>query len=313
MSVHKPVLLKESIEALNLKEGDTAVDATLGGGGHAVEILKRIGRQGTLAAIDWDSDAIENFKKERALLISEFPKIIFVKDNFANLKNILGSLKIDSVRAILADLGFSSNQMEDAGRGLSFRVDGPLDMRLDKNSAMTAKDVINSYSEKELENILTRFGEERYAKRIVAEIIKTRRLKKIETAGMLSEIVIHSVPPRYRHSKIHPATRTFQAIRIEVNKELENLTRFISQAMDLLLPGGRLAVISFHSLEDRIIKRAYKANAGGCICPEEAVICECRHQPAVRIVTKKPVTPSYEEVISNSRSRSAKLRVCEKL
>lgn len=313
MSVHKPVLLKESIEALNLKEGDTAVDATLGGGGHTLEILEKIGSQGTLVAIDWDSDAVGNFKKEHERIFSEFPRLIIVRDNFVNIKNILAGLNIKSVNGILADLGYSSNQMEDASRGLSFRSDGPLDMRMDRSLSLTAKDVVNTYSEKELEDVIKRFGEERYARKIAAEIVKNRKLKKIETTGMLSEIIFRSVPSRYKRLRIHPATRTFQALRIEVNKELENLTQFISQATDALFPGGRLAIISFHSLEDRIVKRVYKANAGGCICPGESVKCGCDRQPRAWIITKKPITPGKEEVKMNPRARSAKLRVCEKL
>lgn len=313
MSVHKPVLLKESIETLNLKEGDTAVDATLGGGGHTVEILKKIGHKGTLVAIDWDSDAIENFKKEYARLVSEFPRFILVQDNFANIKNILARLKISSAHAILADFGYSSNQMEDASRGLSFREDGPLDMRLDRRTDLTAEKAVNTYSEKELENILFRFGEERYAKRIVSSIARVRKFKKIESTKMLANVVSQAVPFFYRRARIHPATRTFQALRIEVNRELENISQLISQSMGLLLSGGRLAVISFHSLEDKIVKRAYKANAGGCICPKETVMCDCDNRPRVRIITKKPVVPSREEVGLNPRARSAKLRVCERL
>lgn len=313
MSVHKSVLLRESIEALNLGEGHIAIDATLGGGGHTVEILKKIGPKGILVAIDWDSDAIDNFKKEYAQIVLEFPRLIFVQDNFANIKNILARLKISSAHAILADFGYSSNQMEDASRGLSFCEDGPLDMRLDRKADLTAEKVVNTYSEKELENILFRFGEERYAKRIVSEIARVRKFKKIKSTRMLAEVIFQAVPPYYRRARIHPATKTFQALRIEVNKELENIEQFVSQSIGMLLFGGRLAVISFHSLEDRIIKHAYKANAGGCICPKEAVRCDCDTRPWVRIITKKPVIPSREEIGLNPRARSAKLRACEKL
>lgn len=289
MSIHKPVLLKEVIESLNLKEGDTVVDATLGGGGHSREILSKIGKKGKLIAIDLDEGAIEKFETSG--------NVCLVRDNFANLENILADLKIDKVNAILADLGWSSDQL--INRGMSFREDEKLDMRLDRNQELDAGKVINEYSQEKLGEIIKDYGEERFYKRIVGAIIKRRKSKKIETTRELADLIRYAVPVNYRYGRINPATRTFQAIRIEVNRELENLKRFIPQAIKALKPKGRLAIISFHSLEDRIVKNSFRENAGGCIFPR------------VKIITKKPVVATDEEVKGNPRARSTKLRVCE--
>jgi len=310
MTIHKPVLLKESIEGLNLKEGSVVVDATLGGGGHASEILKMIGKSGKLIAIDQDSEAIANFQKQ---LPSEVDNVLVAKDNFSNLQNILGGVRILAVDAILADLGYSSIQLEDEKIGMSFLQDAPLDMRLDRSGELKAKQIVNEYSQGELTRIIKNFGEERFASIIAKKIAEQRRLKPIETTGELVAVINEAVPEKFKYGKIHPATKTFQALRIETNKELEVLEKFVPQAIDALAPGGRLAIISFHSLEDRIVKNIFRENARGCICPADFPICQCGQTAKVRIITKKPIVPTDSEIQENPRSRSAKLRICEKV
>lgn len=324
MNIHKAVLLGEAIENLNLKGGAVVVDATFGAGGHASEILKKIGNNGTLIAIDVDAEAIEKLKTAK--------NIVAVNDNFANLGKILEELKIEKVDAILADLGISSDQLENEKYGLSFQKEAPLDMRLDKKSKLTAWIIVNKYEPKDLEKIIKEFGEERFARNIAKKIIGYRKVKNIETTTELTCLIKGAVPERYRKGKIHPATRTFQALRIAVNKELENLEKFIPLAIEALSSEGRLAIISFHSLEDRIVKNMFRKNAGGCICPKDFPICVCgrgdtrihpvksakggpapREFNRVRIITKKPIIPGAEEISANPRSRSAKLRVCEKI
>lgn len=310
MIEHKPVLLKESIEGLNLKPGDTVADATLGGGGHGLAILERIGKDGKLIAIDVDENAIENFRRNWK---SEADNLFLTKGNFSDIKNILGGMNVLTVDGILADLGYSSAQMEDESYGLSFLKDAELDMRLGKNSELTAKKIANSYSEKDLERILREYGEEKFAKNIARKIIEYRKVKPIEKTIELAELVTSAIPEKYRRAKINPATKTFQALRIEVNQELKNLKKFIPQAIEALKPGGRLAIISFHSLEDRIVKNMFRENARGCICPANFPQCRCGNKARVKIITKKPVTPGIEEIADNPRARSAKLRVCEKM
>ncbi|MDO8240919.1 MAG: 16S rRNA (cytosine(1402)-N(4))-methyltransferase RsmH [Candidatus Moranbacteria bacterium] len=312
MVIHKPVLLKESIERLNLKSESIAVDATLGGGGHSIGMLNIIGRSGKLVGIDQDTVAVENFRQKNSA-----DNVILVKDNFANLKNVLtefgppaGGEKVD---AILADLGYSSMQLEDTGIGMSFLQDAPLDMRLDRDGKLSAKAVVNTYSQGELSRLIKNFGEERFASIIAKRIVDARKKKEIETTTDLVEIINTAIPEKFKHGKLHPATKTFQALRIEVNHELEVLEKFIPQAIEALNPGGRLAIISFHSLEDRIVKDIFRTHARGCICPADFPICQCGQMAKVKIITKKPVEPSVEEIAENPRSRSAKLRVCEKL
>lgn len=305
MSIHKSVLVKESIEYLNLKEDSVVVDATLGGAGHSKEILKKI-KNGKLIAIDADGTAIENFKKEAD------ERAILVNDNFSNLENILADLEIEKVDAILADLGWSSDQLE--GRGMSFLRDEKLDMRLDEKKSLSAKDLVNNYSEEELGRIIREYGEEKFWKNIARKIVEYREDKKIETTTELAEIIEKAVPGKYRHAKIHPATRTFQAIRIEVNQELENLEKFIPAAIEKLNQGGRLAIISFHSLEDRIVKNIYRENARGSVRIDEITGGKTFEVfPRVKMVNKKPIGPDEEEIAANPRSRSAKLRVCERI
>lgn len=334
--IHKPVLLKEAIEGLNLKKGAIVVDATLGGGTHSLEILKIIGKEGSLIAIDWDEKAIENFRKEMSRSAESWsPKAgnFLVKDNFANLKNILGGLGVKTVDAILADLGYSSDQLADPERGMSFRSDAPLDMRMDRNAELTAKELVNNYAQNELERVLKIYGEERFARNIARKIADYRKNKPIETTLELVTIIESAVPEKYKHQKLHCATKTFQALRIEVNAELENLEKFIPQAISVLTKGGRLGIITFHSLEDRIVKNIIRENARGCICPVDFPQCVCGREakvhsvksPAesggaaepqfnrVKRITKKPIVPSEREIMENPRARSAKLRVCEKI
>ena len=306
MSIHKPVLLKETIEALNLKNDSIVVDATFGGGGHSREILKII-TEGKLIGIDADKEAIENFRKENR----EDERVILVNDNFSNLENILADLKIEKVDAILADLGWSSDQL--IGKGMSFMRDEKLDMRLDAAQELTAWKVVNEYPPAELQRIIKNYGEERFATSIARRIVANRKEKEIVTTEELAEIIGTAVPSVYRHGKINPATRTFQAIRIEVNQELSNLKNFLPVAIESLAPQGRLAVIAFHSLEDRIVKDIFRENARGCICPPSLPQCACGRVPSVRVVTKKPIIAGEEELGDNPRARSAKLRVCEKI
>ncbi|KKR20127.1 MAG: Ribosomal RNA small subunit methyltransferase H [Candidatus Moranbacteria bacterium GW2011_GWA2_39_41] len=308
MVSHKPVLLKESIDRLNLKSESIAVDATLGGGGHSIGMLNIIGRSGKLIGIDQDAVAVENFRQKNSA-----EQVILVKDNFANLKNVLTDLRIEKVDAILADLGYSSMQLEDTDIGMSFLQDAPLDMRLDREGQLSAKIVVNTYSQGELSRLIKNFGEERFASLIAKRIVDARKNKEIETTTELVTIINTAIPEKFKHGKLHPATKTFQALRIEVNHELDVLEKFIPQAIEVLNPGGRLAIISFHSLEDRIVKDIFRSHARGCICPADFPICQCGQVAKVKIITKKPVEPSVEEVAENPRSRSAKLRVCEKL
>jgi 16S rRNA (cytosine1402-N4)-methyltransferase len=310
MIIHKSVLLEESIAGLNIQEGSIVVDATLGGGGHSNRILSLVGVTGKLIVIDQDVRAIEDFKKQ---LTEKENRVYLVQDNFSHLKNILQELKIEAVDAILADLGYSSIQLEDEEMGMSFLLDAPLDMRLDREGKITARDIVNNYSQGEIGRILKEYGEERFASMIAKKIADRRKVKPIETTGELVEIVKTAMPERYQHGKLHPATKTFQALRIETNRELSVLEEFIPQAIELLQTGGRLAVISFHSLEDRIVKNILRKNARGCICPADFPICQCGEMAKVKIITKKPIIPGEIETQTNPRARSAKLRICEKL
>jgi 16S rRNA (cytosine1402-N4)-methyltransferase len=312
-SRHRPVLLKETIELLNLKKGDVVVDATLGGGGHSTSILEKISDSGKLVAIDADIDAIERFKSEIKNKKSKKEKNIFlVNDNFANLENILAELEIKKVDAIMADLGWSSDQL--IGRGMSFQEDEDLDMRLDQSQELDAKKVVNEYSQEDLERIIRDYGEEKFFKKISRRIIEYRNNKKIKTTGELRKIIERAAGKWRGHGKIHPATRTFQAIRIEVNGELENLKKFIPEAIGSLKTGGRLGVIAFHSLEDRIVKKIFRENARGCIFTDEITGRKIvKTPPVIRIITKKPIVPGERETKENPRARSAKLRVAEKI
>lgn len=309
-SLHVPVLMKEAIDALELKEGMTVVDATLGGGGYTREIYQRIQPGGTVIAIDRDKSAIDRFQNTDPEIAKE---IILVHSNYSDLRKILKDNDVETVDAIVADLGISSDHVEETNRGFSFRHDGPLDMRMDQNNGQTAAELVARISERDLMMLLQEYGDERHARRIAHAICVARDEKMIMTTGELSSIIENALPVRAHHQKIHPATRTFQALRIAVNEEYDHLRIFLTSAIDVLTAFGRLAVVSFHSGEDRIVKTVFRANARGCICPKELPICQCDHEPLVRLVTKKGCVPTEEEIAHNPRARSARMRDVEKL
>ena len=312
---HKTVLLEEAVDNLNLKNGSVVVDATLGGGGHSLRILRKILPNGKLIAIDRDEAAIERFKEKIAKENLDIKKenLILVNDNFANVKNILADLDVENADAVLADFGLSSDQLDDNERGFSFNSDSRLDMRMDRNQELSAYEVVNNYSEEELRKIIREFGEEKFAGRIAKNIVEARKNKKIEKVSELVEIILASVPEKFKHQKIHPATRTMQAIRIEVNQELESIEKFVRNATEILSLGGRLAVISFHSGEDRLVKNIFRDLAIACVCPPEFPVCRCGRKAQIKIISKKPIVASEEEVKENPRARSAKMRVAEKV
>lgn len=316
--MHKTVLLEETVGGLNLKKGAVVVDATLGGGGHSKLALKQLGEKGILIGIDLDQTAIDEFKKKIGVSArggqiknnSKGPKIYLVKDNFINIKKILKDLKIDKVDGIMADLGWRLDQVKNKEYGMSFQIDAPLDMRLGKEGSRTAYHIVNSWKEESLVDIFFRYGEEQNARKIAKRIIEKRKEKKIETTKELEAIVIGKAKPK---RGMNPATKVFQALRIAVNNELDNLEIFLKESIDVLNNNGRLAVISFHSLEDRLTKKFFRANTGGCICPKELPICVCNQKKRLEIITRKPIRPSIEELRENSRSRSAKLRIAERV
>lgn len=306
---HKPVLLQECIDGLNIRPDGIYVDGTLGRGGHSEEILKRL-TTGRLIAIDQDQQAID---EAGARLAPFADRLTLVKDNFRNVARILQQLEIPGVDGMLFDLGVSSPQLDDATRGFSYQNDAPLDMRMDKSAPLTAYDVVNGWSESELKRILRDYGEERCAGRIAGQIVRTREDKPIETTGELVEVIRRAMPAAALREKQHPAKRSFQAIRIAVNDELGAVEDMIRTAPDCLNPGGRLCVISFHSLEDRLVKNGFAARENGCTCPREAPICTCGFVQTLKNVTRKPVTASETELEENPRARSAKLRIAERL
>lgn len=303
---HVPVLLNECLEALNLKKNMVVVDATLGGAGHSQEIAKRISG-GTLIGLDRDTTALR-FSAQK---LADAPvEVRLIKCNFCDIADILKSLGIGQVDAILADFGVSSYQIDTQERGFSYTQDAPLDMRMDTDATKTAETVVNHYPEGKLADIIWNYGEERYSRRIAAAIVAGR---PIRSTGHLVEIIKNAVPAGYGKTGGHPAKRTFQAIRIEVNQELESIQKFLDGAIEMLKPEGRLAVISFHSLEDRIVKQTFKRAATDCLCPPKIPQCICQHKATVKLLTKKPICPTIEETKSNPRSASAKLRVICKL
>jgi len=327
MPEHKPVLLEETLDLLNLREGMNVVDCTLGLGGHSLEILKRIGPKGKLMAFDQDSENLEKAKQFLSSNIqvprSKTENIIFVNSNFENLKSEIanpataGRHKFGNPDAILFDLGLSSPHVDNAERGFSFHRDGPLDMRYDRRQRLTAEKVVNTYSEEKLANIIYHCGEEKRARIIAKKIVHVRKTRPITSTLQLVRVIadtLHHKPAcRTGRSKIHPATLTFQALRIYVNRELEVLESALHQAVDVLKPKGRIAVISYHSLEDRIVKNTFRYYTKNCICPKELPVCQCNFKKKLYLLTKKPIIPSGIEVQANSRARSAKLRVAERI
>ena len=304
---HISVLLNECIDNLNIRPDGIYVDGTMGGGGHSLEIAKRL-TTGRLICIDQDPNAHEAAGKR----LAEYKdRITFVRDNFGNIANILDSLGIEKIDGMLLDIGVSSHQLDEAERGFSYQQDAPLDMRMNPDRPFSAYDVVNGYDEDELDRVIFTYGEERWARRIAQFIVKEREAKPIETTGELVDIIKKAVPKGARKDGPHPAKRTFQAIRIEVNGELEVLQRAIDDVAARLAVGGRLCIITFHSLEDRIVKAAFRKQENRCICPPQFPVCVCGKKPLGRVITRKPILPSKEELEENPRSRSAKLRVLE--
>jgi len=303
-------MVKEVIHYLDCLPGKTYVDGTLGGGGHAQAILRAIAPGGFLIGIDRDPDAVACARES----LREFgPNIHIFHNNFTHLPKILSRLSTKGVDGILIDLGLSLHQLEATGRGFSFMRDEPLDMRMNPQEGQTAEAIVNELSEKELSDLMTCYGEERWARRIAKRIVQARRRERIRSTLQLADIVKAAIPARYRPRRINPATRTFQALRIAVNEELDGLKIFLEHAVDCLNPKGRLCVLSFHSLEDRIVKRHFKALARGCECPADIPVCVCGKRPRVRILTKRPVRPEAAEVTTNPMARSARLRAVERL
>ena len=306
---HTPVMLDECISGLNIRKDGIYVDMTCGGGGHSVEIAKKLGNSGRLICFDQDGDAIEACKRR----LSPFSCVSFVNDNFKNAKAVLNAMGISKVDGILADLGVSSHQIDTPERGFSYLLDGTLDMRMDVRQQKSAFDVVNFYSQEQLKNIIYKYGEEPFAPKIAAAIVKARAKGEIVTTAQLKQVIERVFPKRMIFGKGGVSKKTFQAIRIEVNGELELLQGAVEDFISLLAPGGRLAVITFHSLEDRIVKNAFKLAATDCICPPKTPVCICGHKAQIKLITKKPILPSETELATNSRSHSAKLRVVEKL
>ena len=305
---HKSVLLNETIDVLNIKPDGIYVDGTLGGGGHAYEVCRRLGEKGSIVGIDQDAAAIE---AASARLKDFGEKVTIVRSNYCDMKSKLHELGIDKVDGIVLDLGVSSYQLDTAERGFSYREDAPLDMRMDTRQKMTARDIVNDYTEADLYRVIRDYGEDKFAKNIAKHIVQARAVKPVETTAELSEIIRASIPMKFQKKSGHPAKRTFQAIRIELNRELDVLRDSLDDMIDLLNPGGRLCIITFHSLEDRIVKSAFRKNENPCTCPPDFPVCVCGKKSKGSIITKKPILPSEEELEYNSRSKSAKLRIFE--
>jgi 16S rRNA (cytosine1402-N4)-methyltransferase len=307
---HIPVLLGEAVDALCPKAGGIYVDGTLGGGGYAEAILRKILPSGLLIGIDADEEALAESKRR----LEPFGKRkTLLKGNFADIARMLKELHINRVDGIVLDLGVSSRQLENADRGFSFSLPGPLDMRMDRSAKLNAYDLINTLSVQELEKIIRGYGEETMAGKIARAISEEREKAPIRTTSELAQIVVRAVPPQFRHKKIHPATKTFQAIRIAVNNELANLHHAINDGIKLLNERGRFCIISFHSLEDRIVKNTFRSWEKGCICPPDIPFCRCNRKPLLKVITKKPITPGSIELADNPRARSAKLRTAERI
>lgn len=306
---HKSVLLEETVDSLNVRPEGIYVDGTLGGGGHALEICRRLGEGGRLIGIDQDSDAVE---AACARLRDYKDKVTVVKSNYEDIRSVLDGLGIQGVDGICLDLGVSSYQLDNPERGFTYREDAPLDMRMDREQELTAASVVNDYSQSELCRVIRDYGEERFAANIARHIAAARDKKRIETTGELIEIIKAAIPMKARAVGGHPAKRTFQAVRIEVNRELEVLENTVDTMIDLLNPGGRLCIITFHSLEDRIVKNRFRNNENPCICPPDFPVCVCGKKSKGHVVTRKPVLPTQAEIQENKRSKSSKLRVFER-
>ena len=305
---HISVLLEETIANLNIQPEGIYVDGTLGGGGHSYEIARRL-TSGKLIGIDQDQAAIQAASQR----LNQFQdKVCLVRRNYKEMKKVLEDLGIDQVNGILLDLGVSSHQLDTPERGFTYKVDAPLDMRMDTRNSRTAKDIVNTYSEMELYRIIRDYGEDKFAKNIAKHIVRMREEKPIETTFELIEAIKAAIPAKLRAGMGHPAKRTFQAIRIELNQELEVLTNTLQDMIDLLAPAGRLCIITFHSLEDRIVKSSFRNNENPCTCPPSFPVCVCGKKPKGKVISRKPILPSQEELLFNKRSKSAKLRVFEK-
>lgn len=306
---HKSVLLEETVGGLNIKPDGIYVDGTLGGGGHAYEVCKQLNNKGRFIGIDQDAAAIE----AASARLSDFgEKVTIIRSNYCDMKSQLQKLGIEKVDGIVLDLGVSSYQLDTAERGFSYRVDVPLDMRMDTRQEMTARDIVNTYSEMDLYRIIRDYGEDKFAKNIAKHIVLEREKGPINTTGELIEIIRRSIPMKFQKNSGHPAKRTFQAIRIELNRELEVLRESLDGMIDMLNPGGRICIITFHSLEDRIVKSIFKRNENPCTCPSHFPVCVCGNVSKGKVITRKPILPGEEELEENSRSKSAKLRIFER-
>lgn len=307
---HKSVLLEETVDSLAIRPDGIYVDGTLGGGGHASLVCSRLSDKGRLVGIDQDADAIKA-ASERLAPFGD--KVTIVRSNYENIASVLSELGIEKVDGIYLDLGVSSYQLDTAERGFTYREDAPLDMRMDQRNTQTAADIVNTYSEMDLFRVIRDYGEDRFAKNIAKHIVRAREEKPFETTGELIEVIKAAIPAKVRATGGHPAKRTFQALRIELNHELDVLNRSIDTMIDLLNPGGRLSIITFHSLEDRIVKTRFKNNENPCICPPGFPVCMCGKKSKGHVVTRKPIVPSDQEIEENKRSKSSKLRVFEKV
>ena len=306
---HKSVLLEETIDNLNIKPDGIYVDGTLGGAGHSYQIAKRLTGGGRLIGIDQDADAIAAATER----LKEFEeRVTIVRNNYCNMDKVLDELGIDKVDGILLDIGVSSYQLDEAERGFTYKQDAPLDMRMDQRQEMTAKDIVNGYSEEDLYRIIRDYGEDKFAKNIAKHIVQARQIKPVETTFELDEIIKAAIPMKFRATGGHPAKKTFQAIRIELNRELEVLDESIDAMTDLLNDNGRLCIITFHSLEDRIVKTRFRKNENPCTCPPDFPVCVCGKKPKGKVITRKPIVPDEEELEENKRAKSSKLRVFER-
>lgn len=307
--VHKSVLLEETVGNLHVKPEGTYVDGTLGGGGHAYEILKQLSDQGSFIGIDQDDAAVTAAMHR----LKEFQNVTYIRSNYCNIKDELRGIHVEGVDGIILDLGVSSYQLDTPERGFSYKEDAGLDMRMDRRNSRTAKDIVNTYSQAELFRVIRDYGEDRFAQNIAKHIVMAREQKEIETTGELVSIIRAAIPMKVQKTMGHPAKQTFQAIRIELNQELEVLRNTLDTMIDLLKPGGRLCVITFHSLEDRIVKTIFRNSENPCTCPPDFPVCICGKKPKGIVITKKPVLPSEEEMEANPRAKSAKLRVFERI